>query len=196
MTFTGPELLDFRLNTMFELLSVAQSNIRPDIPSRTLRRTLQLRVPNNRGGREGDLFLPQFWATIVHDGRSGFGPKTAKFLTYFQDPDDDPRKPTPARAAQQRSLTRAEFYAGVAENKRREQVNPGGGPMQFMLIIKTAKGLPGRVGPAAAQPFFLGPGAKRFEAQAPDIVFRELDKLILAGAVALSERAVARGIIR
>ncbi len=158
---------------MRKLLDKAYFVIKPQIPSRQLRDALQRR---NRG-LEGDLFLPHYWAVIVHDGRGSFGPSSAKFLVYFQNPDDDPRKPTPQRAANQSSLTPTQFRAGVAENRRREAANPGGGPFQFMIIVVNDDGSPGRVGPASGTPFF-SQGGRAFENAADDIVFRELDRFI------------------
>ena len=178
MSFSGPEITDFRIHLMFTLLADAQSSIRPAIPSKRLRRRLRLRIPNSQGGRKGDLFLTQFWAVIVHDGRNAVGPKNAKFLVYFVNADDDPRQPTPDRAASQRRLSRSEFQSALAINDSMEHSNPGGGPFQHMIIVKTPDGSPARVGPATGSFFFQGAAARRFENRVDDIVFRELEAFI------------------
>lgn len=189
MSFRAVAVLDFKINLMFELLTSAQRHIKPDIPSARLRRTLQIRIQQR--GTKGDLFLTQFWAIIVHDGRRGFGPKDAKFLVFFVDPADDPRGPTPNRAADQRKLTAAEFQAALDRNKALEQINPSGGPMQHMIIVKDASGAPGRVSGVPARPFFLDLGAQRFESLVDDIVIREMDKFVSSQIIV--ERLTARG---
>lgn len=176
MSFSRTAVAAFRRELMFELLTEARSDIRPGIPSKRLRSKLQVRIKEK--GLKGDLFLPQFWAVIHHDGRRGFGPRGAKFLVYFVHPENDPRQPTPNRAANQRKLTRGEFQSALERNDAMEKVNPAGGPFQWMIIVKTPDGDPARVGPARGTFFFEGAAAKRFENRVDDIVFKELDAFI------------------
>ncbi len=176
MSFRAPAIADFRVDLMFELLTEARTVIRPAIPSKRLARRLAIRIKAR--GLKGDLFLPQFWAVIHHDGRRGFGPRGAKFLVYFVNPDNDPRNPTPDRAANQRKLTRGEFQTALAKNDSLERSNPGGGPFQHMIIVKTPDGDPARVGPARGSFFFQGTAARRFEASVDRIVLRELDAFV------------------
>lgn len=177
MSFSRTSIADFRVDLMFELLTEARRIIRPAIPSKRLRDRLQVRIKPR--GLKGDLFLPQFWAVIHHDGRRGFGPRGAKFLVYFVDPDDDPRGPTPDRASDQVRLSRSQFQDALAKNDSLEASNPGAGPFQHMIIVKTPDGDPARVGPARGTPFFQGVAAKRFESSVDGIVFRELDAFIM-----------------
>ncbi len=189
MSFLAPALADFRTDLMFELLTDARAEIRPAIPSKRLQSRLQVRIKPR--GLKGDLFLPQFWAVIHHDGRRGFGPRSAKFLVFFVNVADDPRQPTPDRAASQSRLTPGQFKDGLEKNKALEKTNPGGGPMQHMIIMKTPSGAPTRVGPARGTFFFQGQAAKRFENSVDDTVFRELDAFIQREII--TEEIVARG---
>lgn len=115
--------------------------IRDTIGSRTLREALRLVVDVSR--RRADLFIPHYWAVYYHDGRGGFGPREARYLIFFDDPNDDPRKPTPERASQMRRLTREEYEYGQEQNRVRHL--EGRGPYMYVLE---------QVGPAAAHPFF------------------------------------------
>lgn len=183
MTFNNENIDFFKLDLLDKLLRRADVVIRPRIPSTTLRSAMRQRIDlsNNRRAK-GDLFIPHFWAVMVHDGTRSFGPKAANFLVYFVNEADDPRKPTPERAADVRRLTREEFQAGVAENRRLEQLNPGGGPQQHMIVVKTPRGRPGRVAAKPARPFF-SEGGRGFESQVDNIVFREFDAFVLRNIV-------------
>lgn len=171
--FTGPAIRAFTTDLMDSLLLQAAVLISPKIPSRTLRDALQRR----NFGLKGDLFIPHFWALFVHDGRGPFGPKSARFLVFFQDPNDDPRKPTPEREASARKLTRGEFDAGIAENRRLQALNPTGGPMQHMIVVRNRDGSPGRVGGVRGS-FFFTVGAQQFERKVDKIVLERFDRFV------------------
>ena len=96
-----PEGLDlFKVDLLNKLLAAADVVIRPRIPSRTLRKAMRQTIDLSRARvAVGALFIPHFWAVMLHDGHRSFGPKDANFLVFFVNEDDDPRKPTPERAA-------------------------------------------------------------------------------------------------
>ena len=178
MTFSTDGIVLFKLELLDKLLTAADHVIRPLIPSRRLRPRLQKVFDLKQTRRaKGGLFLSPFWAVMLHDGHRAFGPKTAKFLVYFTDEDDDPRKPTPDRAADVRRLTKDEFNNGMARNRELESLNPGGGSMQHMIVVKTPGGRPARIGASPPAPFF-SEGGKAFEAQADDIVFAEFNAFV------------------
>lgn len=178
MAFTKEEITFFKLALLDKLLTKADAVIRPQIPSRRLRQAMVkvFDVSQTRRAR-GALFITHFWAVMLHDGHRAFGPKDAKFLVYFVNEDDDPRKPTPRRAADVRRLTRDEFNAGLQRNRDLEIQNPSGGTMQHMIIVKSPRGRPGRVGATPPRPFF-SEGGKAFESQVDDIVFAEFDAFV------------------
>lgn len=180
MAFT-PEAIDFlKIELIDALARRAEEAIRPQIPSRRLRNEMR-RAPVEISGRraKGGLYMPSFWAVMVHDGHRSFGPKRAKFLVYFVDEADDPRKPNPERAADVRPLTKEEFDYGIAQNRRLEQVNPGGGPMQHMIVVKTPEGRPARVGPSRGT-FFFSHGDSAFIRDHDDIVVNLFDRFVRA----------------
>lgn len=177
MAFTPANLALFKVDLLHELLREAQVVIRPQIPSTRLREALSIQLDQAQRGF-GALFIPHFFALFVHDGRASVGPKTARFLVYFRNPDDDPRGPTPQRASQQKKLTKDQFQRGLERNRVLEKLNPSGGPFQHMIVVKTPDGLPGRVGPAAGS-FFFTRGARAFEEKVPQIVHRKLEEFIL-----------------
>ena len=63
--------------------------VKKSIGSSTLRAAIRLIV--NESEERADLFIPHYWAVYYHDGRGAFGPKTARKLVFFDDPNDDPR---------------------------------------------------------------------------------------------------------
>lgn len=178
MAFTPEDLTFFKLALLDKLLTAADRVIRPQIPSRRLRQAMVKVFDVSQTRRaKGALFITHFWAVMVHDGSRAFGPKSAKFLVYFVNEDDDPRKPTPRRAADVRRLTKDEFNDGVQRNKELHLQNPGSGTMQHMIIVKTPRGRPARVGATAPSPFFAE-GGKAFESRVDDIVFAEFDAFV------------------
>ena len=118
---------------------------------------------------------------ILHDGRKAVYPgKGAKFLVYYVNAKDNPRLKNgyPVYPQDQRRLTKEQFYAGVEENRRREALNPGGGPYQFMVVVKDRDGLPNSSAPAAGT-FFFTEGMEQFERDvAPRIVADAFDRMI------------------
>ena len=59
--------------------------------------------------------------------------------------------------------------------------------MQHMIVVKTPRGRPARVGASPPAPFF-SEGGKAFEAQADDTVFREFDAFVKANVPTDSQR--------
>lgn len=132
-----------RLVTRFGRLAIRKA--RPGIPSRALRRALNLFVVNDRVAR---MQIPHFWALYVHDGRGPFGPRRAKFLVWFRNPKRDPRLApsgvTPVRARNIKRLSREEFVRGLQENaEARDRGLPP--PMIITRRVKT---------PSQARKFF------------------------------------------
>ena len=115
--------------------------VRGLIGSSTLRKAVELLVDASKN--EARLVIPHYWAEFYHDGRPGFGPATAKWLVFFADPEDDPRKPTPQRASQMRRLTEDEFNEGLQINGERKAT----GQPPYMYVVQS-------VGPAGKHPFF------------------------------------------
>lgn len=180
MAFTQQTIDFFKIQLMDKLLSAADRVIRPQIQSQTLRRAMtQVIDISNR--TKGGLVIEHFWALFYHDGTRRYGPVNAKFLVYFVNEADDPRKPTPPRASQVRRLTRAEFRSGLQRNNELFNLNPAGGTMQFMVIVRNAVGGPGQVGPLPPHPFF-SEGGKLFEDNVDDIVFAEFDRFVKTNA--------------
>lgn len=178
MSFSNDEITFFKIALLDDLLTKADVVIRPRIPSSTLREAMR-KTFDVKGRRfsKGSLFIPHYWAVMVHDGHRPFRAKDATFLVYFADEADDPRKPNPARLADQVRLTKGQFDAGLLENLRLANVNPQGGSQQHMIIVKTPKGRPGLVKATAASPFF-SEGAAPFERQVDAIVLAKFDSFI------------------
>jgi hypothetical protein len=178
MAFTAEEISFFKLSLLDKLLTRADRVIRPQIPSRRLRQAMVKTFDISKPRRAiGGLFITHFWAVMLHDGHRSFGPKNAKFLVYFVNEDDDPRKPTPRRAADVRRLTRGEFNDGLERNRSMQIQNPSGGSMQHMIIVKTPSGRAARVGASPATNFF-SEGGKSFEKTADDLIFAEFDAFV------------------
>jgi hypothetical protein len=178
LRFTLEDFDYFADDLMQDVVNLAYQTAYPNIPSRTLRDAMTKQVRITRAGYTGALYIPHFWALFVHDGRGGFGPQRATFLVYFVNDADDPRKPTPERAKDQRRLTKAEFQAGLGENRRLEQLNPAGGPMQHMIVVKDPFGDPARVGRAEGTPFFSPDYMQPFLTQVDNLVFEKFDAFI------------------
>lgn len=192
MTFSNEDITFFKIALLDELLKKADTVIRPRIPSRTLRQAMR-KTFDVKGRRisKGSLFIPHYWAVMVHDGRRAFKAKQATFLVYFAQEADDPRKPNPQRLVDQRRLTRDEFQAGLAVNRRLSNVNPQGGPQQHMIIVKTPKGTPGIVGGAPGTPFFTD-FAEPFERQVDGIVSARFDEFIRRNLFTETKTALIR----
>lgn len=173
----NPSVFDTFLVTLaHDLAQEALPYAKAVIPSDTLRR--QLTVEFFGPGRSA-LRVESFWAVILHDGRGPVNPgKGATFLVYYVDPLDDPRLDNgyPIYPEDQKRLTKAQFYEGIAENRRREQINPEGGPYQFMIVVEN-NGEPWSTGPAKGT-YFFSEGMEAFEHAADDFIFRAFDRMI------------------
>lgn len=62
---------------------------RPQIPSRTLRRALEVRI--NPTDLRAILHIPHYWAVYVHDGHGPIEPVARQWLAFFPDKTKDPR---------------------------------------------------------------------------------------------------------
>jgi hypothetical protein len=183
VNFNSTDIELFKIDLLQSLLRRADIVIRPQIPSTRLRQAMFQRIDTaSRRIARGSLFIPHYWAIMVHDGHRAFKAKQARFLVYFADENDDPRKPNPERLADQRRLTKDEFQAGLERNRALESTNPTGGPMQHMIIVKTPRGAPAAVGPTAPSPFF-SQGGKAFERQVDDLVFSQFEAFVIANLV-------------
>ena len=177
--FTPQNIQAFSERLIDRLLTNAMPQALSVIPSRQLREKL---VPRRHSPLTGDLFISSYWALFIEDGTRTIAPVKARFLVYYRDRDDDPRRPggeTPDRAADERRLTKAEFDAGIAENRRRAQLNPGGGPQQFMIVVANKDGGPGTT---AGRPgvHFFEQLMKPFEDFAENIIYDEFEAFVLA----------------
>ncbi len=192
MSFSNDDITFFKIALLDELLTKADIIIRPRIPSKTLRQAMRKTFDvKSRRFSKGALFIPHYWAVMVHDGHRAFKAKSAKFLVYFAQEIDDPRKPNPQRLADQRRLTRDEFQAGLAVNRRLANVNPQGGPQQHMIVVKTPTGRPGIVGGAPGTPFFTD-FAEPFERQVDAIVAARFDRFIRENIFTETKTALIR----
>jgi len=112
--------------------------------STTLADALRPRVFGPGGG---DLYIPHYWARIVHDGRPGMGRKESGVFVWFRNPADDPRLrlfngKTPERAAAKRRLTGAEYRAGLEANRRHREAG-GSEYTRPMIVTKIVRrGMP------------------------------------------------------
>lgn len=178
MGFTPDTLERFSRQLVNSLVREATPVALSVIPSEQLREKLTPRVHSPTAG---DLFLTPYWALFVHDGHGVIAPTRAKFLVYYADRQDDPRRPggqSPDRLVDERRLTKREFTSGLAENRRRQQTNPSGGPNQFMIVVSNADGSPGKSGPARGTPFFETLMAP-FEDSAEDLIYNHLEAYVL-----------------
>lgn len=183
VNFNSSDIDIFKVDLLQLLLRRADVIIRPQIPSTRLRQAMFQKIETaNPRIAKGSLFIPHYWAIMVHDGHRAFKAKSARFLVYFADENDDPRKPNPQRLADQRRLTKGEFDTAMDRNRALEATNPGGGPMQHMIVVKTPRGAPAAVGPTAARPFF-SQGGKAFERQVDDLVFSAFDAFVVKNII-------------
>jgi hypothetical protein len=143
------------------------SRVRRTIGSRTLRAAIRLII--NESEERADLFIPHYWAVYYHDGRPGFSAVGvgARKLVFFDNPADDPRKPTPERENQVKHLTRDQYQEGLRRNAERA----ARGARPFMYVVDS-------VGAAPPRPFFtqLEVGAAR---RADEVVLRTFERELL-----------------
>jgi hypothetical protein len=119
----------------------------------------------------GIIFVPQYWAEYVHDGRRRISLPRGRFLCFFPNKADDPRTtggmryPTRYSQVVARRLSSNEFDDFLRQN--RERAEAGLGPI--MVVTSTVRGV-------AKIPFFdmglkplkffaseVGPGNLRVE---------------------------------
>jgi len=147
----------YRGDLMRRLLRLADRTVRPAIKNKRLQQSMKVigphtagrpatdseggavGLPNVPGVVAGALFVRDFWAIAIHNGSRSFGPGAygSRVLCWYRNPMDDPRKDAGYQvryAKDYRRLTKAEYYAGVAENRRRYLANPRGGRYQFLYI--------------------------------------------------------------
>lgn len=98
--------------------NMGMGKARPSVPSRTLRKGLNVFLVDDNNVR---IQIPHYWAIFVHDGRGPFVATRTVFLVWFRNPRDDPRLRggvTPVRANQLRRLTKSQFKEGLEANRR------------------------------------------------------------------------------
>lgn len=170
----------------------ARRRVTPQIPSRTLRASLEVRLDEIVGTMTAVLSVPHYWALYVHDGRGPIS-KQKGFLVFFRNPHEDPRLAGgyAVRAAQIRHLSRTEWKAGLERNRR--HIAAGGDPFDAPMIVVWKRNGVSKVGPAAGA-FFFTKGMAGFLEQeaAPEIntrFDRHVQQIIDNG---LHEQATAR----
>lgn len=182
----SPTAIIFSNKLLRQLLALGVLTAKPSIPSTTLREALRPIV--DLPGQVGRLHITHYWALFVHDGRrGGFGPKRGRYLVWFRDPKQDPRLrggKTPARAAQLRQLTGAQWRAGLKANRA---ARAAGQPPVMIVTPWVAKG-------TKARPFFsndAGGGMASFPAKARELIGAEFSAYV--GRFVVSEKDVAVG---
>ena len=98
--------------------------------SRTIKKNLIVLLDDVTATAE--VVATPYWAAYYHNGRGIVVPRRAQMLVWFEDPDQDPRKPTNVFRPGRR-LTKEEFKAAEAAG--------------LLIITK-------RAGPAGPHPFF------------------------------------------
>lgn len=163
----GPQDRQWLFGLTRRLLTRARTAVRPLIPSETLREALEVHLDPFEP--QGYLEIPHYWAIYVHDGRGPFGPRRAKVLVWFTNPEDDPRlRPPPVRYAQWRPLTKAEFQHGLQRNAEHRLL----GLPPYMIVR--------RYQPRPQPPtYFFSLGLKPFEQQiVPPIVLETVANFV------------------
>jgi len=95
------------------------------------------------------VYSPEHWAIYYHQGRSGV---SGPVMVYFRDPAWDPRITKggyynyPVSVGSTKKLTKAQYRDGMRQNRRWEEDNPDGGPMQWMVVTR-------HVGPTTGVPY-------------------------------------------
>lgn len=142
--------LAFKLDLARKMADRLRERVRSLIESRTLQRSLEVRVTVVGKDKIGaEIYLPQYWAVYYHDGHGPVTPVNGKFIVYFTSIEDDPRvsggKDYPVRSSQIRRLRLdpTEFRRLVEEGK---------------LVVKRS------TGPARPHKFFERLGGKSVKA--------------------------------
>lgn len=162
----------------------ALRHVGPKIDSVTLRRAVRYERLSRSRGR---LFIPHYWAIYQHDGRGSVRPQTARSLVFFVDPKDDPRLRGgyPIRVKDIRKLTRDEFEEGQRMNQEMYAQSPGGGRMQYMVIINAV----GPTRPNKSYKFFED-GMRMFPQEAGAIALRHIRQFMSRYAVRRSASVI------
>jgi hypothetical protein len=193
MTLTAQQETIWRRELLLELARAAGKQVRPFVPSRTLRNSLIAGYGVNQGGDSsaGYVVIPFFWALYVHDGRGGFGVhdrfrhgrRKPSVLVWFADPKDDPRtlggKDYPRREKDIRQLTKQQYLAGLRENRKRRRLKA----RPYMIVTKAV------LYTTPARPFF-DEGLRTFPQRAEGIIQKRWSGLIRSQV--FSDRDVAR----
>ncbi len=176
MTLTTTTREAFNRRVLLRMLRLARDRVRPLVPSRTLRRDMQLFVDRSE---RGILQFPYYWAVYVHDGRGPFGVhsrarrgrRKPSVIVWFKNPKDDPRtnggRDYPRRERQVRQLTRAQYEEGLKRNRQRSKGNP------FMVVVK-------RVNSSRPGVPFIDRGLRGFDRFAGRIAQEEFSRLVNA----------------
>ena len=195
MTLSAQEEAAWRQALLLELAKAARRQARPHMPSKTLRRDTVVSYGVNKGGDSsaGYVVVPYFWALYVHDGRGGYKPhgrfrhgrRQPSVLVWFANPRDDPRTAGgtryPRREKDIVQLTRAQYIAGLKENRRRRI--SGGAP--YMIVTKAV------LRSSPAHPFFTE-GMRSFPSKAAGIVERRWAGLVKSQLIGDRDTAKAR----
>lgn len=131
----------FLTDLLIKLLDAAHDYCEPSIPSDTLRRNLTESVEYvNNGVGYGRLYIDQYWALWVHDGRSTIAKAP---LIWFRNPTDDPRlapNGVLTRYSEWSSLTPQEFRFWA---KRNREARRNGTPEPMVVVWTGVKGVVG-----------------------------------------------------
>ena len=115
----------------------AARKVRPRVreASRTLARAMTVQRLTTHTTQ---VFIPHYWAVMVHDGRNPFSRPFA--MVWFRDIRNDPRLlggQTPQRMSQLRRLTKDQFSFWLRENRKADPsgMNPRARPMIVSKVI-------------------------------------------------------------
>jgi hypothetical protein len=171
----------FNRRVLLRMLRRARDKSRPLVPSRTLRRSMNVFVYRNNS-ELGVLEIPYYWALHVHDGRGSFGVhsrarsgggRQPKHLLWFRKPRNDPRTqggtnyPRREKDVVQMWASQAEYQNGLKRN--RERYKQGKEPYMVVRKFNTKE--------MAPSPFFSR-GLAGFDEEVGDIVLEEWERLV------------------
>ena len=140
---------DIATKIMRLISRAALSHARAAIPSKTLRRAARI-VDKSKGQtgpvRNSAIFIPHYWAVMVHDGHKAIGFSDRRMMIWFRNPSQDPRFPgknQPVRYRERLTLTKSEFKYWQQRNAKIKD------PRKRPMIVSYKKKA------VAASPFFL-----------------------------------------
>lgn len=138
--------------------------VKPEIPSKVLRRACRFQETKETVlGSSGQLYIPHYWAVILHDGRRAVRTRGRKFLVWYKNPRQDPRLQggkTPARYADRGKLQ-------LTPQQFREELKKG-----RIIVSQKSRAVKGK-------PFFgnkPGEGMYGFEQEVSLIALEEIRK--------------------